>query len=192
MTAATMVPSKRRFSAGLALLLIAPASFAATRRTATIPPGYAAVARECQIPPAVLYGVALQESAMLFGEPRRRMPLPWPWPWTLNIDGTPARLPSRAAAELRLRAALHAGIDSVDIGPMGINWRYHKHRLLSVERSLDPYWNLRVGAGLLAGHFADCADWTEAVGRYHSPANKARAATYSALVFERLRRLGHA
>ena len=29
------------------------------------------------------------------------------------------------------------------------------------------------------------------VGRYHSPANKARAATYSAHVFERLRRLGH-
>ena len=45
-------------------------------------------------------------------------------------------------------------------------------------------------AGLLAGHFADCANWTEAVGRYHSPANKAREARYSALVFERLRRLG--
>ena len=185
-----MVPTKRRFSAGLALLLTAPASFAATLRATAIPPGYAAVAREFRIPPAVLYGVALQESVMLFGEPRRRVPLPWPW--TLNIAGTPARLPTRAAAEQRLRAALHAGIDSVDIGPMGINWRYHKHRLLSVERSLDPYWNLRVGAGLLAGHFADCANWTEAVGRYHSPANKARAATYSALVFERLRRLGHA
>lgn len=185
-----MVPSKRRFSAGLALLLISPAAFAAPRRAVSIPPGYVAVADEFRIPPAVLYGVALQESVMLFGEPRRRTALPWPW--TLNIAGTPARLPTRAGAEQRLRAALHAGIDSVDIGPMGINWRYHKHRLLSVERSLDPYWNLRVGAGLLAGHFADCADWTEAVGRYHSPANKARAAKYSALVFERLRRLGHA
>jgi hypothetical protein len=185
-----MVTTKRRFAAGLALLLTAPGCFAATGRVATIPPGYAAVASEFRIPPAVLYGVALQESVMLFGEPRRRTALPWPW--TLNIAGTPALLPTRAAAEQRLRSALHAGIDNVDIGPMGINWRYHKHRLLSVERSLDPYWNLRVGAGLLAGHFADCANWAEAVGRYHSPANKARATTYSALVFERLRRLGHA
>jgi hypothetical protein len=127
---------------------------------------------------------------MLFGEPRRRTPLPWPW--TLNIAGRPARLPTRAAAEQQLRAALQAGIDSVDIGPMGINWRYHRRRLLSVERSLEPYWNLRVGAGLLAGHFADCADWAEAIGRYHSPANTVRAARYSALVLARLRRLGHA
>lgn len=185
-----MVSTKRQFSAGLALLLISPAALATIRRTVSIPPGYAVVATEFRIPPAVLYGVALQESVMLFGEPRRR--LSQPWPWTLNIAGMPARLPTRAAAEQRLRVALQAGIDSVDIGPMGINWRYHKRRLLSVERSLDPYWNLRVGAGLLASHFADCADWSEAVGRYHSPANKSRAATYSALVFERLRRLGHA
>lgn len=185
-----MVPTKRRFSAGLALLLIAPASFAAPLKAVAIPSGYVLVAREFRIPPAVLYGVALQESVMLFGEARRRTPLPWPW--TLNIAGTPVRLPTRHAAEHRLRAALQAGIDSVDIGPMGINWHYHQHRLLSVERSLDPYWNLHVGAVLLAGHFADCADWSEAVGRYHSPANKSRAATYSALVFERLRRLGHA
>lgn len=185
-----MVSTKRQVSAGLALLLISPAALATVHRAVGIPPGYAAVANEFRIPPAVLYGVALQESAMLFGEPRRRMSLPWPW--TLNIAGMPARLPTRLAAEQRLRVALQAGIDSVDIGPMGINWRYHKHRLLSVERSLDPYWNLRVGAGLLAGHFADCGDWSEAVGRYHSPANKSRAATYSARVFERLRRFGHA
>lgn len=185
-----MVPTKRRLVAGLALLLAAPAALAATRRASAIPPGYAAVAKELRIPAAILYGVALQESVMAFGEPRRRTLLPWPW--TLNIAGTPARLATRAAAEERLRSALRAGIDSVDIGPMGINWRYHQERLVSIERSLDPYWNLRVGAGLLAGHFADCADWTEAVGRYHSPANKARAASYSALVFARLRRLGHA
>ncbi len=185
-----MVPTKRRFAAGLALLLTAPGSFAAARRVVPIPPGYAAVANQFRVPPAVLYGVALQESVMLFGERGRRTPLPWPW--TLNIDGTPARLATRVAAEERLRLALRSGIDSVDIGPMGINWRYHRQRLVSVERSLDPYWNLRVGSELLVGHFADSGDWGVAVGRYHSPANRARAASYSALVFARLRRLGHA
>lgn len=185
-----MVPTKRQFSAGLAVMLAAPASFAATRRQAGIPPGYAAVAREVGVPPAVLYGVALQESVMLFGEHRQRIGLPWPW--TLNIAGMPAQLPTRAAAEQRLRMSLRAGIDSVDVGAMGVNWRYHKQRLQSVERSLDPYWNLRVGASLLAGHFKDCANWTEAIGRYHSPANSGRAARYSAMVLARLRKLGHA
>jgi len=185
-----MNPTRRKFSAGVALWSAMPAAFAAGPSSTSIPSGYSAVATEFRVPPAVLYGVALQESVMLFGEPRRRTPLPWPW--TLNIAGRPVRLPTRAVAEQQLRAALQAGIDSVDIGPMGINWRYHKRRLLSIERSLDPYWNLRVGAGLLAGHFADCADWAEAIGRYHSPANTARAARYSALVLARLRRLGHA
>jgi hypothetical protein len=187
-----MMPTKRRFVAGLVFLLGSPASFAATRarRTFAVPPGYTLVASEFRIPPAVLYGVALQESVMLFGEPHDRRPLPWPW--TLNIAGAPARFSTRVAAEQRLRDSLRVGIDSVDIGPMGINWRYHKDRLVTVERSLDPYWNLRVGAGLLAGHYAVCENWPEAVGRYHSPGNKARAASYSSLVFERLRRLGHA
>jgi hypothetical protein len=186
-----MVPTRRRLLAALTVLPAAPACFAAVRGDrGGIPPGYAFVAHEFRIPAAVLYGVALQESVMLFGEPRARRPLPWPW--TLNIAGTPARFVSRVAAEQRLRESLRTGVDSIDIGPMGINWRYHKERLLSVERSLDPYWNLRVGAGLLTDHFAACDNWPEAVGRYHSPGNKVRATNYSASVFARVRRLGHA
>lgn len=187
-----MAATRRQLLASLPLLLTGQEVFAGTlRRPAmAVPPGYTRVANEFRVPAAVLYGVALQESVLLFGERGRRQPLPWPW--TLNIAGTPARLPTRAAAEQRLHRALRDGIDSVDIGPMGINWRYHKARLVSVSRALDPYWNLRVGAGLLAGHFAGCRNWPEAVGRYHSPSNKARAANYAALVFERLEKLGHA
>jgi hypothetical protein len=186
-----MVPTRRRLFAGITLLLVTPTSFAAIRRDRAldVPPGYVLIANELGIPAALLYGVALQESMMQFGESQARRPLPWPW--TLNIAGTPVRFASRSAAEERLRSSLRVGVDSVDIGPMGINWHYHKDRLISVERSLEPYWNLRVGAGLLAGHFVDCNDWSEAVGRYHSPGNKAHAASYSASVFARLRRLGH-
>ncbi len=187
-----MTTTRRQLLASLPFLLTGPAAVAAApRRPATaIPPGYRHVASEFGVPAAVLYGVALQETVLLFGQPGKRQPLPWPW--TLNIAGKPARLATRAAAEQRLHRSLRDGIDSVDIGPMGINWRYHKDRLVSVQLALDPYWNLRVGAGILAGHFAACGNWPEAVGRYHSPANKARAATYSGLVYARLRRLGHA
>jgi len=187
-----MDSARRQLLVALTLLPAGGASLAATPMTRglSIPSGYARIASACRVPAALLYGVALQESQMTIGESRAREPRPWPW--TLNVAGTPARFDTRARAEQRLRTCLRIGVDNVDIGPMGINWRYHKMRLVSVERSLDPYWNLRVGAALLAEHFADCGDWAEAVGRYHSPANKARAATYSASVFARLRRLSHA
>jgi hypothetical protein len=187
-----MASNRREVVAGLLLLAAAPSAFAgvARRHPAAIPAGYARVAHEHRIPPAVLYGVALQESALMFGEPRARRPLPWPW--TLNVAGTPARLATRIEAERRLERALRAGILSVDVGLMGIHWRYHRSRLVSVSRSLDPYWNLHVGAGLLAGHYADCGHWPEAVGRYHAPADRQRAAAYAARVFDRLRGLGHA
>ena len=182
---------RRRLVSGLSLLMCARASFAEPRRARSlvVPEGYRLVAREFHVPSAVLYGVALQESALMFGEAGNRCSLPWPW--TLNIAGRPARFALRTQAEQRLAASLRSGIDSVDVGPMGINWRYHKVRLISVQRSLDPYWNLRVGASLLGEHFAACNDWREAVGRYHAPADKQRSAAYSASVFARLRRLGH-
>lgn len=188
-----MMPSRRMLLATLfsvPAMVAAPHCLAAPRGVRTgIPSGYLQVANEFRMPAPLLYGIALQESVMWFGEPRTRRPLPWPW--TLNIAGTPTRLRTRDDAEQRLHDSLRRGVDSVDVGPMGINWRYHQQRLLSVERALDPYWNLRVGAGLLAEHFARCGSWPEAVGRYHAPAHKARAAAYSASVFARLRKLGH-
>lgn len=38
-----------------------------TIRPAPLPPGYAAMARRFDVPPLILYGIALQESALLFG-----------------------------------------------------------------------------------------------------------------------------
>lgn len=187
-----MTPVRRQCIAGLAALIAVPSVLAApVRRSRTeVPPGYTLVALEAGVPPALLYGVALQESVMSFGDAGDRRPLPWPW--TLNIDGTPARFATRAAAEERLYQSLRQGVDSVDIGAMGINWRYHHARLVSVARALDPYWNLRVGASLLAAHFDATGDWVSAVGRYHAPVKRERAATYASQVFQRLRRLGHA
>ena len=181
---------RRTFIAGAGLIAAGQTAWAssAARPLASIPAGYVAVATQCRVPPAYLFGIALQESAQLFGEPGSRRALPWPW--TLNIAGEPVRCPSRHAAHVRALAALRAGVESIDLGPMGINWRFHKARLQSVERGLDPYWNLRVGALLLVDHFTRCGNWFQAIGRYHSPANPARAASYAMQVLDRVRRLG--
>ena len=55
--------------------------------------------------------------------------------------------------ELETLAALKGyvgrGVTNVDCGAMQVNWRWHADRLGSIERALDPYPNLSVGAQIL-------------------------------------------
>lgn len=147
---------------------------------APLPPGYIVMGERYGVPPMVLYGVALQESAKLFGQ------LSLPWPWTLNVQGSPKRYASFAAAVTALQGFIASGIRNVDTGLMQVNWGYHRDKLVEPARALDPYPNISVGAQILRDQFTQTRDWYSAVGRYHSPGNAQRAAAYSALVYRRI------
>ncbi|HEX7635858.1 MAG TPA: transglycosylase SLT domain-containing protein [Noviherbaspirillum sp.] len=151
-----------------------------------IPDGYVRTGQMEQVPPAVLYGVALQESARMFGQ------YALPYPWTLNVAGEPRRFRTHAEAVNGLRESVRRGITSVDCGLMQVNWRYHNKKLGDYHRALDPYPNLRVGAQILRDHYADTRDWFKAVGRYHSPGDAARAESYARSVFHRISMVAHA
>jgi len=87
--------------------------------------------------------------------------------------------PMCGSGSFPLEAALLAsGRESVDIGLMQVNWRYHKKCLTSPQLALNPYHNLRVAAEILLGCFRSREDWWEAVGCYHAPNNPERAARY--------------
>ncbi|MBW8833154.1 MAG: transglycosylase SLT domain-containing protein [Burkholderiales bacterium] len=144
---------------------------------APLPAGYAVMGQRFGIPPMVLYGVALQESAKLFGA------CALPWPWTLNVRGTPMRYPNYAASVAAMRGFIAAGIRNVDAGLMQVNWGYHRDKLIEPARALDPYPNIAVGAQILRSRFAETRHWYTAVGRYHAPGDPERAAKYSALVY---------
>lgn len=159
----------------------------AAGRPAPVPPGYQAMGRRAGVPPLVLYGVALQESKLLFG------PHALPYPWTLCVAGEPRRFASRAAAVADLRRTVGAGIRNVDCGCMQVNWRWHADKLGSFERALDPYPNLAVGAFILRSLFvgSGAGDWFAAVGQYHTgplttPERLQRAERYAAAVFARI------
>jgi len=151
-----------------------------------VPIGYVRTGQLEQVPPAILYGVALQESARMFGK------YALPYPWTLNVAGEPRRFQTQAEAVSNLRACIQRGITSVDCGLMQVNWRYHNDKLGDYHRALDPYPNLRVGAQLLRAHYADTQDWFKAVGRYHSPGDAVRAEAYARSVFHRISLVAHA
>lgn len=137
-----------------------------------------------------MYGIALQESQLTIG----RTALPYPW--TLNVDGRPERHRDEQAARAALRRYLRAGLTNVDCGPMQLNWRWHQDRLQTVERALDPYINLDVGAQLLADLRRTHGDWRVAIQLYHAGSlttaeRRGRAQRYLASVERRLQRHGH-
>jgi hypothetical protein len=186
-------PARRRLLGGALLAAVGVPAVAHAARPArptllrVVPPAYRAAALAARVPPRLLYAIALQESAMGFGEHVL------PWLWTLNIRGTPHRYATYADAVFALSHAVNVRhIRNVDCGPMQVNWGYHAASLGSFARALDPRTNLAVGARLLAGHYRDTGDWYLATGRYHNPADVARARAYANGVFARLDRLTEA
>ena len=140
----------------------------------TVPPGYRQVATAHGVPSKIFYAMALTES----GRHIERQGIARPWPWTLNVHGEGGYYPTRHAAAAALREALSRGKDSVDIGLMQVNWRYHGKALQSPEAALDPYRNLNVAATILVRCYRERRDWWEAVGCYHAPNHALRAQRY--------------
>ncbi|WP_341325912.1 transglycosylase SLT domain-containing protein [Methylotuvimicrobium sp. KM2] len=147
----------------------------------SMPASYRQIAHEYDIPPRLLYSVALQESRIRLRSRQTR-----PWPWTLNVAGVPRRYPTRIAAYKGLTFYLERGIRSIDVGLMQVNWRYHQDKLGTPWQALDPYHNVRTGAKILASEYRETEDWFEAIGRYHSPGpgvqQKRRAKKYASSV----------
>lgn len=173
---------------GIVIASIITVGQSSAHAATAVPAGYRQVAAEYEIPEQLFYAVALTESG-------RQVPGSkgaHPWPWTLNIRGEAHFFNGRRAAETALQRALVEGIESIDVGLMQVNWRYHQVRLGSAQGALDPYRNLRVGARILSECHRDRADWWAAVGCYHAPANPDRAARYQARVREHWRRLRRA
>lgn len=153
-----------------------------------VPPTYRTIADEFGIPPAIFYAIALTESGTYVKTLDARLP----WPWTLNIAGEGSYYPTRWQALHAARRALESGTQSIDVGLMQVNWRYHLKALGSLESGLDPVHNLTVGARILAACHAQRGDWLAAVECYHAPNNHVRASAYRQRVERAWRRLAAA
>ncbi len=148
------------------------------------PPAYQLAARDADIPSAVLYAVALQESGVMLRG--RRVP----WPWTLNVAGQARRFQTREAACADLRRALReVPRTRIDVGLGQINVGYQAGRFDHPCELLDPYRNLAIAAAILREHHTPGEDWLLAIGRYHRPAGGAPAARYRRSVHQHLARL---
>nr|WP_186329831.1 transglycosylase SLT domain-containing protein [Variovorax boronicumulans] len=158
---------------------------------ATLPPrAYVDAAHRHGIAAWLLYAVALQESQINFGRTAV------PYPWSLCVQGRGERHADVDQARSAMRRHLEAGITNVDCGPMQVNWGWHRDKLVSVDRALDPYANLDIGAAILANHWRATGNWRTAIGLYHTGSMDTverieRAARYAASVTRRLAAQGH-
>lgn len=170
--------------ASAALLLAAGGWTLAALAREVPPPAYRLAAHRADVPAAVLYAVALQESGTIL---RGRLV---PWPWTLNVAGAPQRYATRAEACAGLRQALkRTSATRIDAGLGQVNLGYHAQRYAQPCELLDPYRNLAIAAEILREQHTPGEDWLLAIGRYHRPAGGAPAARYRRSVHRHLTRV---
>ena len=122
-------------------------------------------AQKYQVNVVDLYAIALQES-------RRRGPdgSYRAWPWTLNSKvGGPMFFETYEAASKKLNEIIGAGETNVDIGLMGVNWHFHRHRVSDPASLLLPSNNIPIAAQIYKEHLVRFAgDRHLALARYHN------------------------
>lgn len=122
------------------------------------------------IPGNLLLGIGLQEAGMMHqGELTV-------WPWVANADGDGRFFDNPATAASWIRTQQSAGVESIDVGCMQVNLRWHPQAFVTLEHGLDPAINVDYAARHLAELYQQTGDWTEAAGRYHSATDSYKTA----------------
>lgn len=114
------------------------------------------------IPGNILLGIGLQEAGVSRGGHLTV------WPWAVNAAGEGRLFDNRAAAMEWVRERQARGVESIDVGCMQINLRWHPNAFNSLEEGFDPFINVDYAARFLLGLYAETGDWMHAAGAYHS------------------------
>ena len=90
------------------------------------------------------------------------------WPWTVNVAGKGYFYKSKSEAIAAVKKWQSAGYDSIDVGCMQINLRFHGDKFANLEDAFDPEKNVDVAAKFLLGRYKHRKDWLFAATDYHS------------------------
>lgn len=146
-----------------------------------VPSAYRKIAAEYDIPPLLLYSVALTESEDNYKG------LAKPWPWTINHKRKGHFFNTKKEAVAYAKKLLAAGDKNFDIGLMQVNWYWNHRRFSSIEDAFDPYKSIRTAAVIISEYKDQYGSFEIAVGKYHAPQNKENAAAYKKRVRNKLK-----
>ena len=96
--------------------------------------------RTFDLPEGLLMAVALTETGRRIGDALT------PWPWSINAAGEGVWLDDRGAALERVRDLQRSGIESIDVGCMQVNLKWHEAAFSSLEAAFDPGTNVAYAA----------------------------------------------
>ena len=160
----------RRLILGLLVLALHPMPGRAELVTSGSPSGLLCrsaignVERSSGIPDRLLAAIGHVESG-------RRDPQTgaWqPWPWTINADGQGYFYETKAQAIAAVRTLQARGVQSIDVGCMQINLRYHPNAFATLEQAFEPQVNVSYAARFLTQLFGQSGSWAKAAALYHS------------------------
>ncbi|WP_372395987.1 lytic transglycosylase domain-containing protein [Azospirillum sp. HJ39] len=108
------------------------------------------------------------------------------WPWTVNTEGKSHYFQTRDDAIAFVRAAQARGVQSIDVGCLQVNLRWHPDAFPDLATAFDPAANARYAASFLSALRRDHGSLETAVARYHS-AQSERGEAYRQRVTGNLR-----
>ncbi|SFP65209.1 transglycosylase SLT domain-containing protein [Tranquillimonas alkanivorans] len=114
------------------------------------------------IPENLLLGIGLQEAGMARGG---RLTV---WPWAANAAGEGRIFDTREDAMAWVRERQRDGMESIDVGCLQINLRWHPKAFADLNAAFDPARNAEYAARFLKRLHARTGDWRDAAGAYHS------------------------
>ncbi len=120
--------------------------------------------KKYKLPKDILHSISLQESQ----KAHSKYKLGIVWPWTINVEGKGYYFKSKYDAINFTKKQIELGINSIDVGCMQINLKYHPNAFESLHQAFSPIKNIEYAAQLLRNHYENHGNWHVAVGYYHS------------------------
>lgn len=127
------------------------------------------------IPGNLLLAIGLQEAGM------RRQGRVTVWPWSVNAGGDGRMFATAAEAMAFVRGQQAAGVNSIDVGCMQVNLRWHPEAFGSLAQAFDPAANVDYAARFLVDLYRASGNWMAAAGSYHSQNDSERQQYLAAL-----------
>jgi hypothetical protein len=116
------------------------------------------------LPENTLHAISLQETQ----KAHSKHPVGIVWPWTITSKGKGYHFNTKDEAIAFAKEQIALGNNSIDVGCMQINMKYHPNAFASVEEALSPKHNIAYAAKLLKESFNRFQNWNKAIGSYHS------------------------
>lgn len=96
------------------------------------------------------------------------------WPFAVNAAGEGRLFDTEAEAQEFVRLRQSQGVNSIDVGCMQINLRWHPDAFADLDEGFDPQLNVDYSARFLKRLAVELGSWRAAAGAYHSRAPEFR------------------